>query len=536
MTHDVGESTNDSRCRYVAHPCRPAPHALPTRTICRNPTPYLHLSLHPTILRDMHAHDPLSPLPRPFTVIILGSNLSSLSLALSLTRKNIAFTLLARSPEASFVATDGGDPPVVLHPHGVAILSQLGVWDALKPRHTPLPGGWWGAVETSFAPPPAARSCRPDRPRRLGYPFALLPRRHLLATLLARLPAACLHANTKAVDIRADAQGATVITAGMEMFCGDIVVDTEGLAAAFPVERGKYTWISGDTAVDASELIEAEGPAVAMASRRGEAAAAVTVEGKRYWWSLLRGALRQDLSSSHLSLGNTALSALWLTAASPPAVAEVEAGVSPRGNWHGARTLQLADGLYKLAPAALLAASLDLEGVAALTNAIVGGGEDYTAIFTAFEDAMRPRVETCAWVSMLATRVAVGKAWWQGVLARRMPAWVYCELAIRSILLDNSEFPLRGRFVRARRVGGVVGRVGDLGLRAKRVLRLDEAVAAARCAAADLDNRPLAKWGVRLFGAMVVAILGVRWARRIDVGWLLGRAVAVARAARGRRF
>jgi hypothetical protein len=71
--------------------------------------------------------------------------------------------------------------------------------------------------------------------------------------LLAQLPAACVHADTNAVDIRADAQGATVITAGMEMFCGDIVVGTEGLAAAFPVERGKYTWISGDTAVTVRE-------------------------------------------------------------------------------------------------------------------------------------------------------------------------------------------------------------------------------------------------------------------------------------------
>jgi hypothetical protein len=109
-----------------------------------------------------------------------------------------------------------------------------------------------------------------------------------------------VHADTKAGDIRADAQGATVITAGMEIFCGDIVVGTEGLAAAFPVERGKYTWPSGDTAVEASELIEAEGPAVAMASRRGEAVAAVSVEGKRYWLSLLRGASQPDLSCSVL--------------------------------------------------------------------------------------------------------------------------------------------------------------------------------------------------------------------------------------------
>lgn len=99
----------------------------------------------------MHTHDPLSPLPRPFTVIILGSNLSSLSLALSLTRKNIAFTLLARSPGPLPIADD--DTPVVLHPHAVAILTQLGVWGALQARHTPLSGGWWSAVENSFALP-----------------------------------------------------------------------------------------------------------------------------------------------------------------------------------------------------------------------------------------------------------------------------------------------------------------------------------------------------------------------------------------------
>ena len=101
-------------------------------------------------LRKMHSHDPLSPLPRPFTVIILGSNLSSLSLALSLTRKNIAFTLLSRSPEESLIADD--DTPVVLHPHGVAILTQLGVGAPLQARQTPLRGGWWGAVENSFVP------------------------------------------------------------------------------------------------------------------------------------------------------------------------------------------------------------------------------------------------------------------------------------------------------------------------------------------------------------------------------------------------
>jgi 2-polyprenyl-6-methoxyphenol hydroxylase-like FAD-dependent oxidoreductase len=110
----------------------------------------------------MHAHDPLSPPPRPFTVIVLGSNLSSLALALSLTRKNIAFTLLARSLEDSFVTTDDGDSPVVLHPHGIAILSQLGVWDVLKPRHIVTASRRMVGRHRDLVcspPPSVARSC-----------------------------------------------------------------------------------------------------------------------------------------------------------------------------------------------------------------------------------------------------------------------------------------------------------------------------------------------------------------------------------------
>jgi len=323
------------------------------------------------------------------------------------------------------------------------------------------------------------------------------------------------------------------------MFSGDIVVDTEGLAVAFPVERGEFTWITGDTAVEGRDLMEAEGPGMAVGTRRGAAALAVSIAGRRYWWSLLhsRGAATApDLSSSRLRLGNTTLSTLWLTHSSSPTVSEVETGISPVSQWSGSRTIQLADGLYKLAPAAFLTATLELEGVAALTNAIITGVDDYTAIFTAFEKVMRPRVETCAWISTLSTRVAVRQAWWHVLLARGVPVWAYCELAIRSILLDRSEFPLRGRFMGARRVGGVAGRASDLGLRTKRALRIEEVMTAVRFAVHDIERRPLARWGVRLLGAVAAVMLGMRWGKRIDMGWLLGRAVAVSVVAKRRRY
>lgn len=85
----------------------------------------------------MHSQTP------PFTVLILGSNIPALALALALSQKDIAFILLERSEH---IVPPQTTRPIALHPHGVAILDQLGVWEQLSQETIPASEGWWGGV------------------------------------------------------------------------------------------------------------------------------------------------------------------------------------------------------------------------------------------------------------------------------------------------------------------------------------------------------------------------------------------------------
>jgi hypothetical protein len=98
----------------------------------------LSLSNH---LQQLTMHLDAAPAARTFTPIILGCNLTALALALSLTRKNIPFILLARD---ALIPDD--DAAVPLHPSAVAVLEQLGVWSQLSAHALILDSGWFGDV------------------------------------------------------------------------------------------------------------------------------------------------------------------------------------------------------------------------------------------------------------------------------------------------------------------------------------------------------------------------------------------------------
>lgn len=95
---------------------------------------------------------PPQPQPQPqqqqaFTVIILGSTLPALALALALAHQAIPFTLLTHA-DSLVPAASTARRPVALHPHGVAILDQLGVWEhqTLQDAAVAASGRWWDAV------------------------------------------------------------------------------------------------------------------------------------------------------------------------------------------------------------------------------------------------------------------------------------------------------------------------------------------------------------------------------------------------------
>ncbi|KAA8912298.1 hypothetical protein FN846DRAFT_933450 [Sphaerosporella brunnea] len=398
---------------------------------------------------------------RPLTAILLGCNLTSLSLALALTRQNGRFILLARD---ALLIPDDDDSAVVLHPPAVAVLDWLGVWAQLEAE-----GGWRVTVD------------------RLEHPLAILPRRALLHTLLSALPPGCVHAGTRAVDIRRDKSGGvTVLTAGMEMFCGDVVVD---VSAPSPTAAAEACFVSAATRHLAKPAFSSGPPGAAV------------LAAARWCWALIPA---PAVSEEQLALGP--LGAAWAARTWGSIEPATVGFVAPSWFRAGSRTLRMGRAAWTLPPLALLGDSMELEAVAALANALALDDNDPEAAFARFETGFGQRIQSALWCARLATGVATGMAWWHRAALACFPVswykWAYAEF-VRGAEVLHAPPPLRSE----RKIGGV-------GLRARRALEWGGAVAAA--------------------AAVVAVVACVRWRVHIAAARVVGR--AVVSAGRSRRF
>jgi hypothetical protein len=361
-----------------------------------------------------------------------------------------------------------------------------------------------------------------------------VPRRALLYVLLSALPAGSVHADTRAVDIRADKTGVTVITAGMEMFCGDTVIDTD---APPPAAKAECCFVHGASQHDTEPVQGLE-----FASEPG----AASIAAGRWWWGLLPTPTvdEEALELCPLAAAGRTLGAVW-TERTWGITVEAREYVTPTWFRPGSKTLRIARGAWALPPLPLLGPTMDLEAVAALTNVLDPDFKDPEYGFRMFEERFRPRVERAMGLARLVTNVATRTSWWHRVLHRwvapRVPVWAYAEFALQSHVLDGGK--LRPGFVRERETGRVRGRVGDVGLRVRNMLGLGDKNLAriaggvsmlGRRGAAELTKRPMLRIGVALMLAMLGVGACVRWNVHIAAGRVLGR--AVVSAGRRRRF
>jgi hypothetical protein len=350
--------------------------------------------------------------------------------------------------------------------------------------------------------------------------------------LLSALPAGSVHADTRAVDIRTDKTGVTVITAGMEMFCGDTVIDTDASPPASAI--AECCFIHGASPHDTTPV-----QGVAFSSEPG----AASIAAGRWWWALLPTPTvdEEALELCPLVAAGSTLGAVW-TERTWGVTIEARDYVAPTWFRPGSRTLRIARGAWALPPLPLLGPTMDLEAVAALTNVLDPDFKDPEHAFRVFEERFRPRVERTMRLVHLVTNVATRKSWWHAVLLRwvapRVPPWAYADFASRSHVLDGGK--LRPGFVREREMRG---RVGDVGLRVRSILGLGDKNLAriaggvftlGRCGAGELAKRPILRIGVALLLAMLGVGACVRWNVHIAAGRVLGR--AVVSAGRRRRF
>ncbi|KAF8245415.1 hypothetical protein K440DRAFT_410838 [Wilcoxina mikolae CBS 423.85] len=151
-------------------------------------------------------------------------------------------------------------------------------------------------------------------------------------------------------------------------------------------------------------------------------------------------------------------------------VVKVVEGVAE--TWWTERTLLLGDTAYQFSPLLHLSETLSLEAIATLIN-LLPPPQDLSlpppsipAIFTAFEQSHRPRVEWCQRISSFLTKAVTRSSRWHALFARwvlpRIPVLlVYEEFSLGATVL-NAGFEDRkyGRFwdrIRKGTLGGLGG-------------------------------------------------------------------------------
>lgn len=167
-----------------------------------------------------------------FKVIIVGGSISGLTLAHTLHRVGISHVVLEKGKTITF---DGG-ASISLQPNGLRILDQLGLYQDILRRTTPVSESIWRN--------PDGKVVRRSRfmqmvEERHGYPILCFERSELLDILYRRYERkGNIFTNCEVVRVESDKKGVLVRTKDGTKFTGHIVVGADGINSAV---RG-YLW------------------------------------------------------------------------------------------------------------------------------------------------------------------------------------------------------------------------------------------------------------------------------------------------------
>ncbi|KAL4778878.1 hypothetical protein BJX76DRAFT_352253 [Aspergillus varians] len=175
------------------------------------------------------------PTDRPskqFRVIIIGGSIAGLTLAHSLQRAGIAYTLLEKHQD--FRPRLGG--VLVIAPSGARIIDQLGLYESMRaasePITTPRTGFPDGRCST--------QRWLPELERRYGYPVNVITRQKMLQVLYDGLGAGDDVCGAKEVmSICYETAGVAVRTTDGEVHRGDLVVGADGVHSIARLEMLK---------------------------------------------------------------------------------------------------------------------------------------------------------------------------------------------------------------------------------------------------------------------------------------------------------
>ncbi|KAM4067154.1 FAD binding domain-containing protein [Hirsutella rhossiliensis] len=197
----------------------------------------------------MHATDQEMSQER-FKVIIVGGSVTGLTLAHSLHKIGVDYTILEKR---STIAPQEGASIGIL-PNGARVLDQLGLYGAIERATAPL-----GATNIRFQDGFHFSSPYPKKIlENFGYPIAFLERRKLLEILYDALPdkaEARVNKTVSSIDQQTGdgKSGVRVRTLDGDVYEGDMVVGADGVHSRTRSEMWRLSSSSGLAEISASE-------------------------------------------------------------------------------------------------------------------------------------------------------------------------------------------------------------------------------------------------------------------------------------------
>lgn len=159
-------------------------------------------------------------------IVIVGGGIGGLALAGGLVRRQVNVRVIERAPELREVGAG-----LSLWPNAVRAVERLGLTTARAMLETLWTAPTQGAIRdihgrrlTTFDPR--------EIEARAGTRMLILHRARLVEALARELPEGCLHLGRGVADLRADADGATIVLDDGEVLHADVVFGADGLASS----------------------------------------------------------------------------------------------------------------------------------------------------------------------------------------------------------------------------------------------------------------------------------------------------------------